>query len=126
MECNSLSITGLEDSLAICLGAMDTDELQEYVMLQVSFESEQSDGQLYLELNDQSCSTYGGILKCIISSEVLTLHLSNAAALELGLEEGPSEMTVKLSLPEEEIEELTYALNEVVFQGQDTLEVQGL
>ena len=40
MECNSLSITGLEDSLAICFGAMEDEDLKEYVMLQASFEDE--------------------------------------------------------------------------------------
>ena len=126
MECNSLSVTGLEDSFAICFGAMEDDELQEYVMLQTSFDEEQtSNDQIYLEINDQSCSTYGGILKCVLNPENLTFYVTDSAASELGLD-APGEMQIKLQLDEEQVEELTLALNEVVFQNQDTLEIQDL
>ena len=126
MACNSLSITGLEDSFAICLGAMDNEELQEYLMLQTSFDEEQSlNDQLYLEINDQSSSTYGGILKCILTPESLIFHLTDSAASELGLDNS-AEMRIKLQLDKEQVEELTLALVEVIFQNKETLEVQGL
>ena len=84
MKCNSLSITGLEDSFAVCLGTMEEDELVEYVMLQAPLEDEapNSAGLLYIELNDQSCSSYGGILKCTLTLESLQFILSESAAAE--------------------------------------------
>ena len=88
MECNSLSITGMEDSFAVCFGFMDKDELSQYVMLQATLVDGApcQDSELYLELNDQSCSSYGGILKCELTPGALKFDLSDAAANELGLE----------------------------------------
>lgn len=125
MECDSLSITGLDDSFAVCLGSMEEDELVEYVMLQAPLVDEAPDsaGLLYVELNDQSCSSYGGILKCTLTLESLHFILSDSAATELGLED-TNELNIKLCITEEQIEELTFALNEVVFEGRDTLVVK--
>lgn len=119
MDCNSLSITGMEDSFAICFGKMEADELSEYVMLQADLTSS---NELYLEVNDQSSSVYGGILKCDLYTDKLTFDLNEAAALELNLEDFPAQLSIKLSLENDEIEELSCALAEVVFEGNSDFE----
>ncbi|MCM8536905.1 MAG: Imm10 family immunity protein [Lentisphaeraceae bacterium] len=119
MDCNSLSITGMEDSFAVCFGKMEADELSEYVMLQADLTNS---NELYLEVNDQSSSVYGGILKCDLHKDKVTFDLNEAAALELDLEDFPAQLSIKLSLESDEIEELSCALAEVVFENSDSFE----
>lgn len=119
MDCNSLSITGMEDSFAVCFGRMEADELSEYVMLQADLTN---CNELYLEVNDQSSSVYGGILKCDLHKDKVTFELNEAAALELNLEDFPAQLSIKLSLGSDEIEELSCALTEVIFEGKDYFE----
>ena len=117
MECNSLSITGMDDSLAVCFGYMEKEELSQYVMLQCALKDDNL--EIYLEINDQSSSVYGGIIKCNLDQNSLRLELSEAAAVELGLEHSPAELVLKLDLSTDEIEELSCALSEVIFQGSE-------
>ena len=126
LDCNSLSINAMEDSLAICLGNLQEDSLAEYVMLQAPLkeDGDSNSDEIYFEINDQGSSHYGGILKCIITSDTLEVQLGESAAKELGLEPHPANLEIKLSLNKDEVEELTYALSEVIFKNSDTFSIQ--
>ena len=112
----------MEDSLAICFGSMEEGDLIEYIMLQAPLPG--SSEEMYLEVNDQSTSLYGGIISANLSTKELSLELSETAVKELGLEHSPAILAIKLSLSSDEVEELTYALTEVVFKDDNNFSIE--
>jgi hypothetical protein len=121
--CNSLSINGFEDSLAVCFGYTkeSEEELVSYIMLQYSLEDTSicPKESLYLEVNDQSSSMRGGIKKLTLNKSSLILELIKETAHLLELDETPSTILIQFDFDDGQLEELAYAFSEVIFKNHD-------
>ena len=118
LESNSLSINGLEDSLAVCFGNIVDNELNSYLMLECALDDDYicPNNDLYLELNDQSSSMRGGITNCQLYNNKLLFDLNPLISHELGLEEAPLTIEICFDFEDSDIEELNSALGEVFFK----------
>ena len=88
------------------------------------WDSKDEESQLVAGVQMDVGSLYGGIISANLSTKELSLELSETAVKELGLEHSPAILAIKLSLSSDEVEELTYALTEVVFKDDNNFSIE--
>ena len=92
MEFNSQIVTWQLEEDFWLLGFADHEfETKEYLMLQRAFEFDENDVELglnsyYFEINDQGCSSYGGIERFDVWSDRVRIAFEPQKALDLGIE----------------------------------------
>jgi hypothetical protein len=86
--------------------ADDNDEISEYLAFQMQEGYDEQDkrlgmDQIYLEVGDQSRSTYGGITAIVIAGGLISIQLEDAAAQKLRVD---SVIEIEVIAPEPEVE----------------------
>lgn len=96
--------------------ADDQFNTQEYLMIQnwLDAEAEGEDDEIYIEHNDQSQGTYGGVERLVLSRDHALLLLSPETAEVIDTEQ---EVNIFFSATDEQFQQLKAGL-EVVFAGK--------
>src|SRR5689334_2072576 len=112
-----------EENGVLTVGFADAEfDTQEYLLFQnwLDPEAEGEDDEIYVERNDQSQGTFGGVERLILSRNHAFLLLNPETAKVINTEQ---EVNILFSATEERFQQLKAGL-EIVFAGKSSLEVR--
>jgi hypothetical protein len=104
------------DVLMVCFANMEDEDEPSYLVLQryITGDASASKQAVYIELNEQSSSCYGGIEHVVLEANRLHLHLNSATSNKLGLEDiHGNQIDIQFTIEEEMFVEIQDALQKL-------------